>query len=123
MPFLLFVKTTSHLPPLRGNGREKSLIFFGSFLYQDKKEHINVSLQYFPLAMQRFTLALWFMHSVLRYSNWITLAKILCQYGATLLKHERDSSHMLGMTNSLAYSVPLSCRAKSKHLFVLSTRF
>ncbi|HQE55616.1 hypothetical protein, partial [Tenuifilum sp.] len=36
-----------------------ALIFFGSFLYQDKEEHVNSSLPCFPFAMQRFTLALW----------------------------------------------------------------
>ncbi|HRU87272.1 MAG TPA: hypothetical protein P5129_11140, partial [Tenuifilum sp.] len=36
-----------------------ALIFFGSFLYQDKKEHENHSLQCFSFAMQRFNFALW----------------------------------------------------------------
>ncbi|HON71559.1 MAG TPA: hypothetical protein PL153_10900, partial [Tenuifilum sp.] len=36
-----------------------ALIFFGSFLYQDKKERVNCSLQYFYIAMQRFSFALW----------------------------------------------------------------
>ncbi|HOU74833.1 MAG TPA: hypothetical protein PLW22_08755, partial [Tenuifilum sp.] len=35
-----------------------ALIFFGSFLYQDKKERKNGSLPCFPLAMQSFSIAL-----------------------------------------------------------------
>jgi len=62
------------------NGKSKQgfpvLIFFGSFLYQDKKEHLNGALQCFSVAMQWFTLALWPMHSVHRYtcggSHWVT---------------------------------------------------
>ncbi|HQG73427.1 hypothetical protein, partial [Tenuifilum sp.] len=41
---------------------------FGSFLYQDKKEHVNRSLPYFSVAMQRFPLALWKMYCVHRYT-------------------------------------------------------
>jgi len=36
-----------------------ALIFFGSFLYKDKKEHENHSLQCFSFAMQLFNFALW----------------------------------------------------------------
>ena len=36
-----------------------ALIFFGSFLYQDKKEHVKGSLQCITFAMQCYTLALW----------------------------------------------------------------
>jgi len=43
-----------------------ALIFFGSFLYQDKKERICCSLQCFPLAMQRFSIALWEKYCVHR---------------------------------------------------------
>jgi len=43
-----------------------ALIFFGSFLYQDKKERKNGSLPCFPLAMQSFTLALWLKYCVHR---------------------------------------------------------
>jgi len=43
------------------------LIFFGSFLYQDKKERENRSLPCFSVAMQRFPLALWKKHCVHRY--------------------------------------------------------
>jgi len=42
------------------------LIFFGSFLYQDKKERENHSSQCFSFAMQSLTIALWYMHCVHR---------------------------------------------------------
>ncbi|HOU75249.1 MAG TPA: hypothetical protein PLW22_10895, partial [Tenuifilum sp.] len=41
--------------------------FFGSFLYQDKKERENRSLQNLSVAMQRFSVALRYMHSVHRF--------------------------------------------------------
>jgi len=50
-----------------------ALIFFGSCLYQDKKEHLNGALQCFSVAMQRLLIALWLMLFVLRYTNSITL--------------------------------------------------
>ncbi len=43
--------------PDNGSGFS-ALIFFGSFLYQDKKERVNRSLQCLTGAMQSFTLAL-----------------------------------------------------------------
>ncbi|HRS43300.1 MAG TPA: hypothetical protein P5088_01205, partial [Tenuifilum sp.] len=47
-----------------------ALIFFGSFLYQDKKEHKNRSLPRFSDTMQHFSLALWKKHCVHRYTCW-----------------------------------------------------
>ena len=45
-----------------------ALIFFGSFLYQDKKERENHSLRCFSFAMQSFSVALWKMYYVHRYT-------------------------------------------------------
>ncbi|HDP74325.1 MAG TPA: hypothetical protein ENN49_00320 [Bacteroidales bacterium] len=53
-----------------------ALIFFGSLLYQDKKEHVKGSLQCFSIAMQWFTLVLWPMHGVYRCLYRITLPAI-----------------------------------------------
>jgi len=58
--------SSTHGAPI-GSGFS-ALIFFGSFLYQDKKEHVNRSLPYFSVAMQRFPLALWKMYCVHRYT-------------------------------------------------------
>ncbi|MEJ5317803.1 MAG: hypothetical protein WHS63_12400, partial [Tenuifilum sp.] len=46
-----------------------ALIFFGSFLYQDKKERLNGSLPYFSVAMQRFRVALWKRYCVHRFTE------------------------------------------------------
>ncbi|MBP9029743.1 MAG: hypothetical protein KBG14_08370, partial [Bacteroidales bacterium] len=60
-----------------------ALIFFGSFLYQDKKEHVNRSLPCFSVAMQRFTFALWIMYCVHRctYGSFMEL-QMFRPYGA-----------------------------------------
>jgi len=60
-----------------------ALIFFGSFLYQDKKEHLNGALQCFSVAMQWFTLVLWPMHGVHCYLCWYPVYyKWFSPYGA-----------------------------------------
>ena len=46
-----------------------ALIFFGSFLYQDKKERVKRSLPSFSVAMQSLLPALWYISCVHRYSS------------------------------------------------------
>jgi len=48
-----------------------ALIFFGSFLYQDKKEHVKGSLQCFSFAMQRISVAFWNTHCVHRHTSGV----------------------------------------------------
>ncbi|HQE55636.1 MAG TPA: hypothetical protein P5139_04345, partial [Tenuifilum sp.] len=57
--------------------------FFGSFLYQDKKERENHSLQCFSFAMQCFTLALWSAMACIAMHEGVTIVlQILRPYGA-----------------------------------------
>jgi len=59
------------------------LIFFGSFLYQDKKEHEKGSLPCLSVAMQRFTLALWIMYCVHRFRVGLAMElQMFRPYGA-----------------------------------------
>jgi len=52
------VSRGSSTPGAPIGSRFSALIFFGSFLYQDKQEHVNRSLPCISVAMQRFNIAL-----------------------------------------------------------------
>jgi hypothetical protein len=71
------------------------LIFFGSFLYQDKKERVNGSLPCFSFAMQWFSVVLWKRHCVHRYtcgsSHGVTNISPLRGWGRRSLFVDRDS--------------------------------
>jgi len=83
--------SSTHGAPI-GSGFS-ALIFFGSFLYQDKKEHVNHSLPCFSVAMQRFSVALWKNYCVHRYSSGLAFwLQTLRPYGAVQGIHEGDSS-------------------------------
>ena len=73
-----------------------ALIFFGSFLYQDKKERINRSLPCFPVAMQRFSVVLCIIQYVHRQTIWIPQypglkprANVICPFRAINVRVQR----------------------------------